>query len=620
MACLDHYIDPWYQDTEQCPIPISWVEFISSINFIVGVVTLVYLIKTSRMLSELGKARSANFRNAFCAIIVVILTGPAMTSHAFGLLPDYWFAVSGVAVFHWSFFVAGCLTWPVACNLLVDILGKAAVQMVCALEPTAAEIWRRRGRHTKLAAVPIGASGFAFASIGLWLGMRPVIDMALIVFFCLEAVSQAITTLYLAVLGYQMHLLVKHVAVGDGTEIEKTLRFYRNGILGFSSMLGGLTSCYAVATLYPEAWRNAGFLFVKIVAPQICLAAVVGFSPVYLEAKRAMRKNKSQLKKDSSQSQDQSSLSKSIAIGVEHLSTMAGGKESASAGTVPPVWERGVSMVFLQRFKADVINVADMTTADICHNHVKPLTEAALCSIWEALHASSATSSGLLLGKQTCMVSHAWSYKFTELLSIIKFYDDDFENSPFYFIDIFSMNQHDLAESQHLEREGEDPARTSTRTSIDNDGEVLLMSLKRAISTPGQILLCLDPWRNPTPLTRCWCLFEVYIALVAQANITVKFSPRATKEFFEALKLNPTALAEIVDGIDVQEAEALRASDKKMILSSIARDVGFADFNTRIQNEIKKSMRLAAVSDLSLERHSLTASSLLPLPNTVPMP
>merc|ERR1712085_198380 len=104
-------------------------------------------------------------------------------------------------------------------------------------------------------------------------------------------------------------------------------------------------------------------------------------------------------------------------------------------------------------------------------------------------------------GKPTCMVSHAWLYKMKHLYNIIL--DDDNQadrnETQFYFLDILSMNQHDLSEVVS--------GRSRAQGVPENNDihKVLLENLTKAIVNPGRMLLALDPWDHPAPLERCWC-------------------------------------------------------------------------------------------------------------------
>ena len=56
-----------------------------------------------------------------------------------------------------------------------------------------------------------------------------------------------------------------------------------------------------------------------------------------------------------------------------------------------------------------------------------------------------------------------------------------------------------------------------------------------AIKAIGHTLLVLQPWSAPVPLTRSWCLWEIYSVIDAQKELTVVLSPKERELFHDAL-------------------------------------------------------------------------------------
>ena len=76
----------------------------------------------------------------------------------------------------------------------------------------------------------------------------------------------------------------------------------------------------------------------------------------------------------------------------------------------------------------------------------------------------------------------------------------------YYWLDIFVMNQHSTDELGNL---------------VDN--------LQAAVRSPGRLLLAVDSWRDPTPLTRVWCLLEVFTAIQQRAEVILCFSAKSAQ-------------------------------------------------------------------------------------------
>jgi hypothetical protein len=51
----------------------------------------------------------------------------------------------------------------------------------------------------------------------------------------------------------------------------------------------------------------------------------------------------------------------------------------------------------------------------------------------------------------------------------------------------------------------------------------------------GRTVLVLQPWDAPLPLTRSWCLWEIYSTLAGNAELHIALSPAQHESFQEAL-------------------------------------------------------------------------------------
>lgn len=93
----------------------------------------------------------------------------------------------------------------------------------------------------------------------------------------------------------------------------------------------------------------------------------------------------------------------------------------------------------------------------------------------------------------------------------------------YYWIDVFSNNQY---REMHF------------RSTFSN----VIADIKRTV-------LVLHPWKNPVILSRCWCLWEIYCSIQADATIEFVLSKREEaglrQTFREALaeERNPRKMA-----------------------------------------------------------------------------
>lgn len=229
-------------------------------------------------------------------------------------------------------------------------------------------------------------------------------------------------------------------------------------------------------------------------------------------------------------------------------------------------------------------------STDVVERHVKPSTKAGRCSVWEAILAAESPSESDLVGTPRFMVSHAWSYNIQTLASIVRHHvgQDHSSDSAYFFLDFFCMNQHDLSDvmGRHL-------VQTDSMIGIQ---DALIDCLTRSITFGGLMLMALDSWKKPTTLSRCWCLYELYIAYTNNTKVVMALSPSAQANFVEALRFAPSSLLrEAVSEVNVQQAKATVAADRDMILDLI-RDVGFDVFDSFIRSKVVSSLRVAALS------------------------
>ena len=227
---------------------------------------------------------------------------------------------------------------------------------------------------------------------------------------------------------------------------------------------------------------------------------------------------------------------------------------------------------------------------------IKPMTLAAKCSIWEGVASGFESSSKLkssrlghhYIEKPTVMVSHCWSSPYTQLVAILKRYDENSNARNFFWVDIFSMNQHDFADLCGVQSEN---------GSVSSLYETMLEALTQSIRVPGCMLLALVPHQKPAVLTRAWCLYEIYIAWKLGAEVACGFVPEAEHSMKRSLLKDDVLLNEIISSVDAVKSEATKASDQEMILNLI-KEAGVERFNSFVREKLASSLRLVALTTL----------------------
>ena len=76
----------------------------------------------------------------------------------------------------------------------------------------------------------------------------------------------------------------------------------------------------------------------------------------------------------------------------------------------------------------------------------------------------------------------------------------------------------------------------------------------------------LSPWDAPVPLTRAWCLWELYCTTKGGSQFSVCLGPAELAEFEREAMQSGTAVLDAFGAIDVGKAEASDPADLAMIL------------------------------------------------------
>ena len=256
---------------------------------------------------------------------------------------------------------------------------------------------------------------------------------------------------------------------------------------------------------------------------------------------------------------------------------------SAALPTAAEYARHGIAVEALEQILAQHeahIDPAHTTTSDVCHTIVKPATvpagwldepelvdparrwyrhryrrtvsgahdsaaaggdmpPAGTRSYCELLLDSAATAH--LVGKPTLFFSHAWLYKFANVVAALRAFIDALPpDAPpqFIWFDCFSIDEH---ATQALPQEW------------------WASTFAEAIALIGHTVMLLSPWDAPTPLTRAWCLWEMHCTSRAPgARFSVCLGPAERRAFEAALLEKHDVIFDVFNGIVEKKGEELR--------------------------------------------------------------
>ena len=213
-------------------------------------------------------------------------------------------------------------------------------------------------------------------------------------------------------------------------------------------------------------------------------------------------------------------------------------------------WDWGDAIVL-----KDLERVTTMTTKDACEEIVKPATAATKVSYVDFLQLNA---------KANKFVSHAWKYTFEDIVAALETSNQD---GDILWFDICTVNQH----------------KSETR-----DFDWWQTTFQDAVREIGCTVLVLSPWEKPIPLTRSWCIWEVYSTLVTNARLEVVMSD--TARFLDVLQNDFERIMTELCQLDAAKAQAGQERDEEQIRATILQNGGFAEVNSRCQMGIQGAL------------------------------
>lgn len=242
---------------------------------------------------------------------------------------------------------------------------------------------------------------------------------------------------------------------------------------------------------------------------------------------------------------------------------------------VCPIDKVGISVHLLEQILADprLEGAETLLTSDVFTRVVQSDTRASALSYCDWQKQQSSTE----IGEATHFVSHAWRYTFADLVSAISsIYHEmpaETRGSTRFWIDIFSVNQHESSQHSHS---------WWSETFYDCIREV------------GHTVLVIAPVDRPICVERVWCLWEIYATVAAAVPMTIAIPTHELAAFREALSTRPDALLATVRGVDAANAQATVERDREAIFAAVRAGVGFDRVNEVVKNQLLSFMLCAA--------------------------
>ena len=204
------------------------------------------------------------------------------------------------------------------------------------------------------------------------------------------------------------------------------------------------------------------------------------------------------------------------------------------------------------------LHLPPRSTSQVCVVVVKVDTLAAGRCYAEMLrNAAGGSDTAADVGLPTMFLSHAWRYSFANLVDAV---DAHYAAQPaavgaaaYVWNDIFVEDQN---------------------SSASKPPDYFFHAFKDAVGAIGNTVLVLEPWRAPIPLSRSWCVWEIYSTIATGAQLSIAHSPAEHESFERALAQEFESLSRSLSDIDAEQAQAFSLSDKQRIDATIKEELG----------------------------------------------
>ena len=247
--------------------------------------------------------------------------------------------------------------------------------------------------------------------------------------------------------------------------------------------------------------------------------------------------------------------------GAKHQATPSSSKDEMAPPTPPSAIGIHASVFFSLHRKYP----GAVTSQKLCNKFIKPATKKRRCAYVDILQEQSPDA----LGPATCFISHAWRRPFADIVDAVEQFERKHPGT-FYWFDLFTNNQHE---------------------AVSFPFEWWTTTFRESISSIGRVMLVMSPWNNPVPLTRAWCLFEMYSTIVGEAEMNVVIPSGEIASFKEAMSDDYDTIMNTLLSLDAQKAEASNPKDRDQIFNVVSQKIpgGFATLNNKVKGHLRES-------------------------------
>jgi tetratricopeptide (TPR) repeat protein len=282
------------------------------------------------------------------------------------------------------------------------------------------------------------------------------------------------------------------------------------------------------------------------------------------------------------------------------------------------VEKRGVSLAFLVEFRQKILGQKEkllenakakgfdsVSTATVCSEICAKETAGRQCSYVDLFDGRTDINGAPFVSTANVFVSHAWRYNAIDTIDSMVQAAPKISSElgvtadiPLYFwFDVCVVCQHE--------------------SGVKRSQSWWASTFKTTIAEIAYTLLILMPWKNPLPMTRAWCLWEMLSTIVGKCKLDCVMPHRQRLDFNQNMIENPGMVESTIktlEALDARNATAWMENDKAMIFRAIEDTLGFDGLNKAIKDQMRKWIlgtaqdeersRAASLEDQPLEAYS----------------
>jgi len=250
---------------------------------------------------------------------------------------------------------------------------------------------------------------------------------------------------------------------------------------------------------------------------------------------------------------------------VHHIQCMLVPKVIAA---VKPPWRTPLGGRVVPPESATIADAVDAVIRPLGHNKTCPRDKKIGCAYVDTLKRQDD------VGRAIALLSYTWSYKVVSVGAALQRWTEQVERKPkraYIWICSLCLNQHRIGQ------------RVVSPEDLANEFGPRVQAI-------GRILPMLEPWRNPTYLTRAWCLFELYTAIGEQGavDIDIILTEEEDADFLKAIVNEGYGCIDAAfENIRSEEATATGEADLKAIRALVqSKPGGFASLNSTVRHHL----------------------------------